>query len=71
MSSVDGQYRYRDSSGIIQMFRERDIPPFDYFTMGIFKKNDDGYYYFLPYDGVQMTCKDLRTAAQKAIDLNS
>ena len=64
------QYEYKEHFGVIRMLRERDTGPFGYFIMGHFEKDEDGYYIFSPTDGVRMTCKDLRTAAQKASELN-
>lgn len=65
------QYEYKDHFGLVRMFRERDLAPFDYYIIGNFEKEDDGFYIFVPADSVRMTCKDLRTAAQKASELNT
>lgn len=67
MASIE----FKDQHGIVRMWAERDCAPFDNYIIGHFEKGDEGYYIFEPSNGVQMTCKHLRTAAAKASELNT
>lgn len=61
---------FKECKDSVNMWCERDSAPFDDYIIGGFKKEEDGYFVFYPALGVQMTCKQLRLAAQKASDLN-
>ncbi len=70
MSGLTASIEFKEESGVITMWCERDCAPFDDYMLGHFSKEEDGYYEFTPYGG-KMTCKHLRTAAKKASELNT
>ena len=65
------EIEFRETSNGIQMWVERDTGPFDEYVLGVFQKDDDGFYRFHPTTGAVLTQKYLRQAAQKASELNS
>ncbi len=65
------EFEYKEHYGVIRMIAERDVAPFDKYVVGNFEKVHEGYFIFMPSEGVGMTCKQLREAAKKTIELNT
>ena len=61
---------FKEHGSVIRMMDERDCTPFDEYIVGYFDKGEDGYYEFNASEGVRMSCKHLRVAADKASELN-
>lgn len=65
------EIEFKQNDETVEMWVERDYPPFDDYVIGIFKKDHQGYFRLHPSAGAEMHCKHLREAAQKANELNA
>lgn len=61
---------FKNHHSVIRMMDERDCAPFDEYIVGYFDKGEEGDYEFNASEGVRMTCKHLREAADKTSELN-
>lgn len=65
------QFKYVDAEIGVIMKGELEYGPFDDYNIGVFQKDEDGFYRFLAFSELPMTCKMLREAAKKCSNLNA
>ena len=64
------EIEFRAVGDEVEMWCERDCTPFDDYVIGVFRKDDEGFYRLHASTGAVMRCKHLREAAQKVSELN-
>ena len=65
------RFKYVDADIGVIMKGELEHGPFEVYNIGVFQKDEDGFYRFLAFIELPMTCEMLREAAKKCSNLNA
>ena len=70
MIMLSSEFEYMESGRVVHMYAETTCGTEQY-ILGTFRPAQNGYYYFEPVNGAELSCKMLREAAKKVSELNT